>query len=85
MKASTKTFSEKTDTGTFKPPVYYVKKTVKKYFHDHGKRIDAGALEALNGAIEGILSRAIRTTNGHKTVRAGEMAFAYRMSTGLGC
>lgn len=56
---------------------------VKKHFHLHGKRVDSEAMLVLNEAVRGIMDRAILASRKFKTIKAGEIKFAYRQITGL--
>jgi len=59
---------------------FLVVSKVKKFYHDHGKRIDKTALHALDCAVEQLMFRSIRSANSHKTVRGREVAYAYRQT-----
>lgn len=62
---------------------YVVVSKCRKYFRDRGKRVSGDALESLNAAVEQLMCRAVAAARNFKTVRAGEVSYAYRAGSGL--
>lgn len=62
---------------------YIVVSKVKKYFRDRDKRLSGEALLAINSAVEQLLCRAVVAAKQFKTVKAGEVRYAYRQGSGL--
>lgn len=62
---------------------YLITSYVKKYYHDHSKRISKKTLLALNAAVEELMLRSIILSRKFKTVSEGEVRIAYRQASGL--
>ena len=50
------------------------KNTIKRYYHEHGKRLSMEALEVLEIKLMSLMDRSIRASNNHKTVKAADIS-----------